>query len=162
MTAVRQAAGRHAPTQEARKSLVLATDGSDGAMRALAFAVPLAAAFEAELRLVTVIPSMGLSRKDLREFSRAENVSLGDVLEGTAERILASAKSRASELGAHRLRTEAQTGDPAEMILGLAEREGVIGIVVGKRGWGPLRGMLLGSVSQKLVSLAACPVIVVP
>ncbi len=144
------------------KKLILATDGSEGAMRALALAVRLAMAFEAELCLVTVTPDMGLSRKDLQEFSRAENVSLGDVLEAEAQRILARAKGRAIELGAHRLRTEAATGDPAEMLLTIAERDGADGIVVGKRGWGPLRGMLLGSVSQKLVSLAACPVVVVP
>lgn len=144
------------------RTLILATDGSDGAMRALAFAVRLATALETELCLVTVTPSMGLSQKDLEEFSRTENVSLGDVLDAGAQRILARARSRAIELGAHRLRTEAATGDPAETILGFAERDGADAIVVGKRGWGPLRGMLLGSVSQKLVSLAGCPVVVVP
>ncbi len=34
--------------------------------------------------------------------------------------------------------------------------------MVGKRGDGQLKGLLLGSVSQKLVSLAEMPVIVVP
>ncbi len=46
------------------------------------------------------------------------------------------------------------------MILELAKRYAAIGIVVGKRGWGPLRGMLLGS-PQKLASLISCPVVVV-
>ncbi len=35
-------------------------------------------------------------------------------------------------------------------------------IVVGKRGLGTLTGLLVGSVTQKLVSLAPCTVIVVP
>ncbi len=94
--------------------LILATDGSDGAMWALAFTVPLAVALEAELRLVTVIPSVGLSPKDLREFWRAEHVWLGDVLETQAERILTSAKTRALELGAPAPRIEAAMGDPAK------------------------------------------------
>lgn len=144
------------------KTLILATDGSEGALRALDFAVKLAVTFDAELCLVNVIADMGLSRDELREFSRAENVSLAEVLDAQAQEILERTKSRAQELGARRLRTEAATGDPAEIILALAAREGADGIVVGKRGWGPLRGMLLGSVSQKLASLARCPVIVVP
>lgn len=64
------------------KKLLLATDGSESAMRALDFAVRLAAAFQAELRLVAVVQDMGLSRSDLEEFSRTENLSLADVLAG--------------------------------------------------------------------------------
>lgn len=144
------------------KKLLLATDGSESAMRALDIAVRLATAFEAELRLVTVVQDMGLSRSDLEEFSRTENLSLADVLAGQAEERLAKAKGRALERGIARLSTEMSNGDPAETILKIAERDGSDAIVVGKRGWGPLRGMLLGSVSQKLASLARCPVVVVP
>lgn len=144
------------------KKFILATDGSEGALRALDFAVALAAAFDAELQLVTVTADMGLSHDELSDFSRTENLSLAEVLDAQAQQVLERSKSRAAELGAGRLRTEAATGDPAEMILEIAAREGADGIIVGKRGWGPLRGMLLGSVSQKLASLARCPVIVVP
>lgn len=144
------------------KKILLATDGSESAMRALDFAVRLASAFQAELRLVTIMQDMGLSRSDLEEFTRTENLSLAEVLSNQAEETLAKAKSRALELGASRLGTEVASGDPAEMILKIAERDGADTIIVGKRGWGTLRGMLLGSVSQKLASLARCPVVVVP
>lgn len=52
-------------------------------------------------------------------------------------------------------------GDPAETILECA-REAVDLVVLGRRGRGRLAGLLLGSVSQKLVSLAPCAVMVVP
>jgi nucleotide-binding universal stress UspA family protein len=35
-------------------------------------------------------------------------------------------------------------------------------LVVGSRGYGPLRAVLLGSVSRRLMTEAHCPVIVVP
>ncbi len=144
------------------RKFILATDGSEGALRALDFAVRLAVALDAELSLVNVTADMGLSHDELREFSRTENVSLAEVLDAQAQQVLERTKARALELGARRLRTEAASGDAAEMILAIAAREGADAIIVGKRGWGPLRGMLLGSVSQKLASLARCPVIVVP
>ena len=142
--------------------LVLATDGSEGAGRALDYAVKLAAALDAELLLVAVAADMGLSPAELREFLRTENASLAEVLDAQAQQVLERSGARARQLGARRLRTETAIGDPAETILGIAAREAADAIVVGKRGWGPLRGMLLGSVSQKLASLARCPVIVVP
>jgi nucleotide-binding universal stress UspA family protein len=144
------------------RKFILATDGSEGALRALGFAVALAAAFDAELELVTVTAGMGLSPDELRDFSRTESVSLAEVLDAQAQQVLERTKSRALQLGVRRVRTEAATGDPAETILEIAARDGADAIIVGKRGWGPLRSMLLGSVSQKLASLARCPVIVVP
>ena len=51
-------------------------------------------------------------------------------------------------------------GDPVRE---LAAQSGSADLmVVGSRGYGPLRAVLLGSVSGRLVREAACPVIVVP
>lgn len=52
-------------------------------------------------------------------------------------------------------------GDPASALAGTATDEDAI-LVVGSRGYGPLRRVLLGSVSTALVSAAPSPVIVVP
>jgi nucleotide-binding universal stress UspA family protein len=45
-------------------------------------------------------------------------------------------------------------GDPAETIIETARRENADAIVMGRRGRGRLAGLLLGSVSQKVASLA--------
>lgn len=51
---------------------------------------------------------------------------------------------------------------PARAILDAAEEAGADLIVVGTRGRGGLKGLLLGSVSQKVLTHATCPVVVVP
>lgn len=53
-------------------------------------------------------------------------------------------------------------GVPAERLAGLAEEEGAALIVVGSRGRGAFRSALFGSVSQDLLRIARCPVLVVP
>jgi nucleotide-binding universal stress UspA family protein len=52
-------------------------------------------------------------------------------------------------------------GAPAECILSVAETRACDLIVMGTRGLGALRGLLLGSQAQKVVSHAHCPVLVV-
>jgi nucleotide-binding universal stress UspA family protein len=52
-------------------------------------------------------------------------------------------------------------GDPVRA-LETEAHEGLDLLVLGSRGFGPLRRVLLGSVSSQLVRLAPCPVLVVP
>ncbi len=52
-------------------------------------------------------------------------------------------------------------GDPAESIINVADTRACDLIVMGTRGLGPLRSLLVGSKTQKVVSLANCPVLVI-
>jgi universal stress protein A len=52
-----------------------------------------------------------------------------------------------------------EDGDPAEMILRVADEEGASLIVLGTHGRGPLGKLLLGSVADKVVRRAPCPVL---
>jgi nucleotide-binding universal stress UspA family protein len=60
------------------------------------------------------------------------------------------------------LKVEANTlaGDPVELIAGATERLDLL--VCGSRGHGPVGEVLLGSVSNELVEVARCPVLIVP
>jgi len=140
------------------KKILVAYDGSSGADRALAWAASLANTTSAELIILTIPEESA----ELQEFGRAEGATLGDVLEALAQRRLADARQIADKSGAKRAATEVRLGDPAEAILECARASNPDAVVVGKRGRGRLRGLLVGSVSQKLVSLCEYPVVVVP
>jgi len=54
-----------------------------------------------------------------------------------------------------------EIGSPAEVILTVAEVERAHLIVLGARGLGPIKELLLGSVSHRVLAHAACPVLAV-
>src|SRR3954454_14191337 len=54
----------------------------------------------------------------------------------------------------------AVVGDPVETLVELTRRVDLL--VVGSRGWGPIRRILLGSTAARLIREAACPVLVLP
>ena len=141
------------------KRIMVATDGSDGASRAVDFAAELAHELDAELIVATAAGN--LTADQMRKLGHAEQ-DIGSVLDSAAERIASAAAKRAAGKGASAISRCVLWDGPAEAIIAESSRKKVDLIVVGRRGRGQLTGLLLGSVSQKLVSLANCPVIVVP
>jgi nucleotide-binding universal stress UspA family protein len=144
------------------KHILVATDGSDGADRAIDAAVGLAKDFDADLLIANVMGGYGFPLDVFKHFTRAQQPWLDELFSSVSAEILEKAQSRARKLGATRVRLESRTGDVAQTIIEIAQQKEIDAIVVGKRGWGRLAGMMLGSVSQKLVSLAPCMVVVVP
>ena len=57
---------------------------------------------------------------------------------------------------------EKTTGQPAHVIAELAKRVDADLILTGTRGHGPVAGLILGSVTTRLLMIAPCPVVVVP
>jgi nucleotide-binding universal stress UspA family protein len=134
--------------------ILLAVDGSDHAERAAKVAADLARRMESELRIVVAydpIPPF-LGEPNMQE---AINARLGD-----AQTILNKAESGVGEVpgGVH---SEMIEGNPAEAIIEVATTRKSDLIVMGSRGRGRLAGLVLGSTSQKVVSHAPCPVLIV-
>ncbi|MBF9232647.1 universal stress protein [Microvirga sp. BT350] len=77
------------------------------------------------------------------------------------ERLLSSAEESAREIGASKVNTTMAHGDPAKMILAIAEESHVDLIALGSRGSGEWRALLLGSVSSKVAHMAHCSVTLV-
>jgi nucleotide-binding universal stress UspA family protein len=141
------------------RRIMVATDGSSGANRAVDLAAELAKAVAGDLLITTVADSE--LAEEARQLARAEG-SLGDVLEALTTQTLKAAEARARHLGVPRIELRTGSGDVAQSLIDIAAGNSVEMIVLGRRGRGQLAGLLLGSVSQKLVSLAPCAVAVVP
>lgn len=131
-------------------------DGSPEADLALAAAEALSRRGEAALRVVAVALAQGAV---VPGFS----YGYGEAMAGVAEEQAADRLETALD----RLRPETRPlairrrGDPATVLADEAER-GMDALVVGSRGYGPMRRALLGGVSAKLMRFAPCPVLVVP
>jgi len=139
--------------------IVVATDDSPGANRAVDAAARLAKATGSPLVILTV--GGNITGAELRELASAGG-DLTERLEAAANEILNRARLRAAGGGVSDIRVNTGWGDPTEAIIEIVAREKADILVVGRRGRGPLSGLLLGSVSQKLASLAPCKVLVVP
>jgi nucleotide-binding universal stress UspA family protein len=144
------------------RRILVATDGSESANRAVDSAARLAKRLDATLLIVNAIDGNGLSAEEMTKFRQAEGVSLGDALAAMQAVILKHARDQAGKHGLSSVQTEARQGDPVEAVLDIVRKNGVDAVVVGRRGRGRVSGLLLGSISQKLVTLAPCTVIVVP
>ena len=140
------------------RRILAATDNSDSAHRAVEIAAELAKRTGAALIIVNI--EQGYFDHGLEPLRGADGI--GDVLEARSREILLRAKELAEQIGASNIQTISGLGDAAAFILDVAKRENVDLIVVGKRGRGRLAGLLLGSVSQHVVTLAPCSVHIVP
>jgi nucleotide-binding universal stress UspA family protein len=145
--------------------IVAAVDGSAASSKALEFAADLAGKYGAELVLLTVAQEVApVLSPEMQAYARAEHIEdlTSDPGFAAADSVLAGARLTARATGAARVTTETGSGDPAEAIIALAKDRHADLIVMGTRGHGRIAGLLLGSVAQKVVTHAACPVLVVP
>jgi nucleotide-binding universal stress UspA family protein len=126
---------------------------------ALTAAHALAARFGARLRVVAALhPSGGLDAAMAGGLKPPRSVTL----EGRHRLEVQNALERALEalpLGVD-VEHEVHVDDPAEVLLRISEHVDLL--VCGSRGYGPLRSVLLGGVSRRVVDGAQCPVLVLP
>jgi nucleotide-binding universal stress UspA family protein len=135
--------------------IVVGVDGSESAKAALRFALEEAQIRSLDVRAVAAwhIPAPA--------YGGAFDPGLADELEeaarATLERVLTEAGAEAA--GVH-VELVVREGAPARVLLDAADDANLL--VVGSRGLGGFRGLLLGSVSQQCSQHAPCPVVIVP
>lgn len=136
------------------KNIVLAVDGSEYSLRALEYARSLAENYKASLWLVHVFSHTS----DLLGYQDFEKLYARR--KGTGQSILDAALEKLRDVN-FELSAELVEGSEAEAILSLAEKHAADLIVMGTRGYGAVKGLLVGSVSRKVIHLSSCPVMVV-
>jgi len=136
------------------KRIVWATDGSAGADRALELAKALASRDGAALLAAHIVESVAGKGAALAQ-SAGEDERQAKIAGQVAELQARGLKASASIVhgGVH---------SPAHVIAEIAAERGADLIVCGTRGHTALTGLLLGSVTQRLLHIASCPVLVVP
>lgn len=169
------------------KKIVVATDGSANANRAVRTAGEVAARYEAEVFILHTVLE-GPIPDALLQWARVEHLveddpqllpqwpgygNLGvigprqpkvayDVRVQLGRAILDYAKTHAREAGAQKITEVIDEGDAASAVVALVRREQANLAVVGTRGLGTLEGALIGSTSHKLIAQHICPVLAVP
>ena len=134
------------------EKVVLAVDGSAPSDRATAVAADIAKGFGSELIVINVRETEIFWRGAV-ELETPDEAS--ELVDETVRRLKDAGISARGEVH------PAIYGRAARVILELASEEGADLIVLGSRGLSDLAGLVLGSVTHKVLHLAHCPVLVV-
>jgi nucleotide-binding universal stress UspA family protein len=134
------------------KKIVLATDGSKYSAFAADRAISFAKSYGGELKIVSVV--------DVPTEFYAEAPQAVDDLVKKAKGFVADVKKQADAEG---VKTETFVGESEafEAITKLAKEQKADMIVIGSHGRTGLRRLLMGSVAEKVIGHAPCPVLVV-
>ncbi|OLN33141.1 universal stress protein [Desulfosporosinus metallidurans] len=139
------------------KKILVPTDASEYSRRALKTALELARTFHAEVELlfVTYIPEAYWGYAAASSF-----VVPPEQIEQGGELAL-EASLEGMDVTDVPLKKKKMQGHPASMILEETVKENIDLVIMGSHGYGPIAGSVLGSVSQRVLQRAECPVLIV-
>ncbi|NPV27869.1 MAG: universal stress protein [Firmicutes bacterium] len=136
-------------------------DGSPSALRAVGCAKQYLAEGIAKQVTLIHVASIVTEIIGLDGFTTSTfNTEVMDWVEKAAAEVVARSRVVFEEAGLP-VRTVVTFGNPAESICAFAEQENCDLIIMGCRGLSKLQELLLGSVSDRVLKLAKCPVLIV-
>jgi nucleotide-binding universal stress UspA family protein len=142
------------------RNVVVGTDGSATAGRAVRHAADLAGAFGARLTVVTAYePGTGVTAQELESAPEDVRWRLTDA--SGAEDLAGAARRIARDAGVQDVRTRVAQGEPAAALIDVAEDTLADVIVVGSKGMTGASRFVLGSVPNKVSHHAPCDVLIV-
>ena len=145
------------------KKILIPFDGSEYSKKAILFAADVAQQNNSELFLVHVVKDKDIP-PEILEYVKSEKINggIGKVsAKLISEGIMKAAQKQIQEMGLKIAKSMVFRGDPAEEIIQFAKNNDIDMIVIGSRGLGQIKGLLLGSVSSKVCHLAECTCVTV-
>jgi nucleotide-binding universal stress UspA family protein len=142
------AVGRRIAKSIAMKNILVAVDGTEGSLKAAAFARDLSRRFDAHLTLLHVVepyPSASLT---------AFGVSSSDFYSTAVKNAEALVGEIVHDLGIEAAEQVIEMGTPSEVICNEADERNVDHIVLGSHGNGKIARLMMGSVSARVTSLS--------
>jgi nucleotide-binding universal stress UspA family protein len=145
------------------KHILIATDGSAIASRALSHGLVLAKEAKADVTLLTVTElwSAADMAQRVREGHRDPVGKFEEVVAQSAERILDTAGEQAKKIGVNYQCSHVPDQRPAEGIVATAERSGCDLIVMGSHGRRAVSRLFLGSQAVEVLSHSNIPALIV-
>ena len=140
------------------KKIMVATDFSPHSEVAINYATEFSKTFGAEILLASIVeePSLMAELPPMGEAYFPPN--LAEMQQQSAEKAL---QRKIEEHGLSNARTIVTVGTPFVEIVRIAREEEVDLLIIGTHGRGAIAHMLLGSVAEKIVRKAPCPVLTV-
>ncbi|NYJ08754.1 universal stress protein [Petropleomorpha daqingensis] len=151
----------HAAPDQRASGVVVGVDGSAESFGALRVAIGEAVARGTTVRVVAAW-EVGNMWSDMYALTGPEKNSVRTRLQDAVASAVADAQQEAADVHSRPplLTIDVAEGPPSDLLVTAAE--GAELLVVGSRGHGAIRGLLLGSVALRCVVHAPCPVLVVP
>ena len=144
--------------------VLVAYDGSDPSKRALDHAAKMAAMFEGELVILTVVPKVSVPIYSNAELG-AQAMDIASLQERMRENYSQSIKKAEEEIkGLYphlKVETILKEGRPSSTIVSEADNLGVSLIIMGSRGLGGISGWILGSTSRQVVDQCTKAILIV-
>ena len=136
------------------KKMLIATDGSDHARKAIRYASDIAAKYKATVYLIHVVPP-------LHSVAEVDVKKIQDNQQKFANQIIEEAEREVKKKDVEGYQSTILQGDPAREIIEFARKNSVDMIVMGSHGAGKVEMLMLGSVSNKVCHLADCTCVTV-
>ncbi len=136
------------------KNILVAIDGSEASTNALQLAIELSEKYGAGLHLLHVVREMQVPlNPGLMEAYEKLERQRHDLLKSAGEQLLNQSKRVAESKGITALQADIGSGDPASAIVRYADKNQIDLIVIGSRGLGQIKSLLMGSVSRKVSNM---------
>lgn len=134
--------------------ILVCTDASEYSRRALAAAIDLAEKYDAEVELFHVVPShfYDYTAIEHNRMSEKRGLEIGKQILDLTLQGMDTSRVRFSR--------KTNTGHPVTAILEELRRDFDL-VIMGSRGHGPIAGAIAGSVTQRILADAPCPVMVI-